>query len=421
MQRGERTDQAGQEVRGRVLPVRTVATVPDRHLVDLQVRDRLHLGLDQLRQLLRHHEQAGELGAAGCGDDLAQTFGLAREHGHEARRLGFHDQPDAVRLALLHAASALRLGLGERLDALLLDFGGHHDVGVLRRLLALRTSPLGGPLSFVRLLESLRLFDLLSRAGAALRFGLGLAAVGVRTGDGHLGCVLTLDGRGACRRHLHALIALGHGSADLAALGLLGDPDLGLVDRARCGFLAQCVDVAGLVRDVLDVHVDEPQADLLQLDFHAVRDVLDQLVAVGVDLLDRHRGDDDTHLTEDDVASELLDLALRLTQDALGRVFHHARLGGDAHREGRGRVHTDVLLRQRALELDVDGNGGQVQELVVLDDGPHERGATVVAPGGKPLAADLAVDDEDPVRGAALVASCECDPRRKHEDDEDPE
>ncbi len=72
---------------------------------------------------------------------------------------------------------------------------------------------------------------------------------------------------------------------------------------------AERVDVAGLVGDVLDVHVDQAQADLLQLDLDAVRDVLDQLVAVGVDRLDGHRGDDHAHLSEDDVARQQFDCA----------------------------------------------------------------------------------------------------------------
>ena len=82
--------------------------------------------------------------------------------------------------------------------------------------------------------------------------------------------------------------------------------DLGVVDRAGGGFLAERVDVAGLIGDVLDVDVDETQADFSQFDLDAVGNVLDELVAVGVDFLDRHRGDDDAHLAEDDVLRQFL-------------------------------------------------------------------------------------------------------------------
>jgi hypothetical protein len=58
--------------------------------------------------------------------------------------LGLHDQADAVRLALLEAAGAFRLGLGQGLDALPLDLDGNHDVGVLGRVLALGPLPVKG-------------------------------------------------------------------------------------------------------------------------------------------------------------------------------------------------------------------------------------------------------------------------------------
>ncbi len=86
------------------------------------------------------------------------------------------------------------------------------------------------------------------------------------------------------------------------------DLDLGIVDGAGGGFPAERVDVAGLIGDVLDVDVDEAQADFPQFHFDAVGNVGDQLVAVGVDFLDGHRGDDHAHLAEDDVLREFLDL-----------------------------------------------------------------------------------------------------------------
>ena len=75
-----------------------------------------------------------------------------------------------------------------------------------------------------------------------------------------------------------------------------------------------------------------------------------------------------------------------------------------------GRVDADVLLRERAAELDVDRHRRQAEIGVVLDDRPHEGRAAVIAAGGF-LPAHLAIDDEDAVRRAALVARCEEDKR----------
>ncbi len=66
-------------------------------------------------------------------------------------------------------------------------------------------------------------------------------------------------------------IVLGLGTADLAVAFLLGDLDLGLVDGPGRGLTAERIDVAGLVGDVLDVDVDQVQADLAELDLERIR------------------------------------------------------------------------------------------------------------------------------------------------------
>ena len=104
------------------------------------------------------------------------------------------------------------------------------------------------------------------------------------------------------------LLALGLGDADLARLLLLGHVDPGLLDRLRRRLLADRLDVADLVGDVGDVDVDQHQADLLQLRLQRVLDVLQELVAVAVDVLDPHRGDHLPQLAEDDFLGLLLDL-----------------------------------------------------------------------------------------------------------------
>jgi hypothetical protein len=175
------------------------------------------------------------------------------------------------------------------------------------------------------------------------------------------------------------LVALGHGRADFTVAVGLGDLHLRFRDGLRGGLLAEGVDVARGVGDVLHVHVDEAQADLLQLDLDPGGNVRDELVAVGVDFLDVHRRDDDAHLAEDDVLRELGDVLHRETEEAFGGVFHHPGLRGDPHGEGRGRVDADVLFGKGSLEFDVDGQGRQVEELVILENGPDEGRSPVVA------------------------------------------
>ena len=83
---------------------------------------------------------------------------------------------------------------------------------------------------------------------------------------------------------------------------------------------------------------------------------LQELIPVGVDLLDVHSGDDQAELAEDDVLGQLLDLLELQAQQALGGVLHDPRLGGDAHGEAAGDVDADVLAGQafsRSTEMDM--------------------------------------------------------------------
>jgi hypothetical protein len=94
-------------------------------------------------------------------------------------------------------------------------------------------------------------------------------------------------------------------SADRLARGavalLLGDLDLRPVDRLRRGPLADRDDVPALIGDVADVHVDQLEADLVDLLRDVLVDQAHELLAVLVDLLDRQGRDHQTQLAQDDV------------------------------------------------------------------------------------------------------------------------
>ena len=118
------------------------------------------------------------------------------------------------------------------------------------------------------------------------------------------------------------LFALGLGHADLAQLLLLGHVDLGLLHGLRRRLAADGLDVARFVGDVGDVDVDQHQADLLQLRLQRRLNVVQELLAVAVDVLDPHRGDHLAELAEDDVAGLLLDLLACQAEQADGGVLH---------------------------------------------------------------------------------------------------
>lgn len=215
--------------------------------------------------------------------------------------------------------------------------------------------------------------------------------------------------------HDNLLLLLGLGATNLPiALGL-GNLDFCVVDGAGGGFLTQSLNVAALIRDVLNVHVDELEAHFLQFHFDPAADVLYEFIAVRVDLLNGHRRENHAHLAEDDVLGQFADGLVGESQHAFGGVFHRARLGGDPDREGGGRVDADVLLGQGTSQLDVDRNRDEIEELVVLDHRPDEGGAAMYAPGAQPFA-DLAVHHQYLVRGAPLEACCEDPQGGQHEE-----
>ena len=118
--------------------------------------------------------------------------------------------------------------------------------------------------------------------------------------------------------------------------------------------------------------------------------------------------------------SDLLELQ---AQQALGGVLHDPRLGGDAHGEAAGDVDADVLAGQSVFQIHRDGHGGQIQELIGLDDRPDKGRAAVdalgAAGGAVLVAAHLAVDDHNLVRGALLVALDQEQQQGEDDDDDD--
>ena len=158
-----------------------------------------------------------------------------------------------------------------------------------------------------------------------------------------LGLLLALLGLGQVLRHLDGALANLFGLTHRALAILVGDVDLGLVDGLGRRLLADALDVSRLVRDVGDVHVDEIQADLVELGCHVAADRIQEFLAILVDLLDGQRRHRQSQLAKDDFARHALDRILVEVEHALGRVVHDGFFGADAHRERARHVDANVL------------------------------------------------------------------------------
>jgi hypothetical protein len=205
------------------------------------------------------------------------------------------------------------------------------------------------------------------------------------------------------------------GFADGAELVLVGDVDLGFVERLGGGLLADGADVVGFVGDVGDVDVDEVEADLVEFGLDVLADLDEEALAVLVDLLDGEGGDGEAELAEDDFLGHVFDGGRLEAEQALGGVDHDRGLGADADGEGAGDVDTDVLEGEGVLQRDADGHRREAEVGVVLDQRPDERRAAVDALRGA-VALDLAVDDEDAVGRAAPVQARNGDDREEEDE-----
>ena len=359
----------------------------------------------EIRQLLGNEQQGRFLGcAAAGGHQRTEPLGAAAEQCQQSERLGLHEQPLTVCLAGLDQPDAIGLGFGQRPHSLAFHLGGHHDVSVLRGLVAFCSHSLGFSFGQERFLFCRGLADAFGGVGGTFGLGFLLAPLARRLGNHDVRFVLAFGRCGVGLCHPDALLALRLGGTDVAVALLLGHLDLRLADGAGRSLATESVDVAGLIGDVLDVDVDQAQPDLAQFELERFGDVGDELLAVGVDLLDRHRGDHHAHLAEDDVASQVLDVQQRQAQQAFRGVLHDTGLGGDADGERRRSIDPDVLLGERPLEFDLDGDRRQIQVRVTLHDGPHHGAAAVQAPRRLAFPADASIDHEDAVGRAALEA-----------------
>ena len=143
--------------------------------------------------------------------------------------------------------------------------------------------------------------------------------------------------------------------------------------------------------------------DLAELGLHVGGNVSKELVAVGVDFLNVHGGDDQTQLTEENIGCYVADVLGAQAEQTLGGVGHAVRLGADTYGKAAGDVNADVLLTQGVGKVALDADRSQVQERIALEHRPDERCASVDT-FGRCMAAGLTVDYQNLVGGAAFVA-----------------
>ena len=163
-----------------------------------------------------------------------------------------------------------------------------------------------------------------------------------------------------------SLICMRLGLADrglLVGLGL-GHPRVPLA--AGRLLLADEVHVADLVADRLDREVVDRQARRREVGLGGALDLLLELLAVVVELLDGQRADDRAERALEDVLDDRLDLLVAVLEP-LGGVADRLLVAADLDRRDALDRDLDALLGHGVGEVDVDLARGQVEPAQLVD------------------------------------------------------
>jgi hypothetical protein len=138
--------------------------------------------------------------------------------------------------------------------------------------------------------------------------------------------------------------------------------------------LAERLDVARRVDDLLDLQRVDDEPELLHLVHRRLARLLGQLVAVGDQVLDREAADDRAQVPVEDLADEVVHLALLGFEEARGGVRDRAFVVADLEDRHAPDADRD-LLRVDAFDLQQRLVGGHAEVLRLLHDRNHERAA----------------------------------------------
>ena len=347
-------------------------------MVNVDTLDSINLRTNQFRQFLDEEQLVSLVCITTCSlNHLVVTGSLLGEHFEVTLSLSFHLSEDSVSFTLCLHTSLFSLSFSLDDTTFLLDFLSHEDVSSLGRTFTFSTSILGLLLSCISFLQGACTCYLLSSTCLTLSLSLSLTTNGIRVGNLNLGFVLTLHSKGVSLAGTDTSFTLSVSLTDFTHLVLLSYTNLSFVDSLCSSLTTESLDITALVLDIRHVHVDQSQTYLLQFHFHVSADSLKELITVVVQLLDTHRCDHQTQLTEEDITSQFLNLSGSLTQQTFSSSSHVLRVSRYTHRESARNVHTDVLPRQRIRQVRIDADRRQAQVSIVLNDRPHERTSTM--------------------------------------------
>ena len=209
------------------------------------------------------------------------------------------------------------------------------------------------------------------------RFGFLFFKGGFGHGYLHLGFVFTLNSYRIGLGNLDTLIHFSVCFTDRTVSVLLGNAALRIVDSLRRGFFTESGNVARFIADIGYVNVYEAQTDLFKLGLNITADRRQKFISVGIDLLNVHRSNYKTKLTEYDILGKLLYLGELKSEKTLCGVLHNACFGRDTYGKSRGNVYTDILTRERVFKVYLNGDGGKVKISVGLKYGDDKLGAAM--------------------------------------------
>ena len=120
--------------------------------------------------------------------------------------------------------------------------------------------------------------------------------------------VFSLNGTGIGGGYLNTHILFRSSGTDSAATIRFRNGNLRIVDCLCSRFFTKGHDVSGFVRNIRYIYVNQSKTDFFQFCLYVAGYSIQKFVTVRIDLFDVHRSDNETHLTENNILSNLLDV-----------------------------------------------------------------------------------------------------------------
>ncbi len=177
--------------------------------------------------------------------------------------------------------------------------------------------------------------------------------------------------------NLGVFFAVGHCFTGFTNFFLLCNTNFSFVNGFCSSFFTQGLDITRLVSNICNVYVYQSQTDFFQFTIHVFRNIIQKLIAVGVNFFNRHGGNYQTQLTEKNIFGQILNIFRIQSQQTFSSCVHVFGFGRNGNGKTTRHVDTNVLTAQCIGQIGFDRKWFQIQKCIILNYRPNKSTASV--------------------------------------------